>query len=85
MRGRGGRGTTNFQSSNDIDKDKTFSESRGGYRGGRSGGRGSGVFTRRCFNCNEVGHQSFRCPKWQEDKGRDRRVHLVDEEPRKDE
>ena len=59
MRGRGGRGTTDFQSRNDKGKDKTFLESRGGYRGGRSGGRGSGVFTGRCFNCNEVGHQSF--------------------------
>ena len=82
MRGRGGRGTTDFQSSNDKDKDKTFSESRGGYRGGRSGGRGNGVFMGRCFNYNEVGHQSFRCPKWEEDNGRERRVNLVEEEPR---
>ncbi|XP_059068481.1 uncharacterized protein LOC131858990 [Cryptomeria japonica] len=39
-------------------------EKRGGYKGGgRFGsGRGSGVFTGRCFTCNEVGHTFFKCP-----------------------
>lgn len=42
---------------------------KGSFRGrrpngqGRFGGRGANVFTGRCFTCNQVGHQSFRCPK----------------------
>ena len=39
----------------------------------------------RCFTCNELGHQSYKCPKWIEDKGKERRVHLVEEETRKEE
>ena len=85
MRGRGGRKTSNFQSSNDKDTNKTYSKSRVGYRGGRNGGRGSGLFIGRYFNCNEVGHQSFRSPKWKEDKERDRRVNFLDDETRKNE
>ena len=40
--------------------------------GGRFGGkRGSGFFIGRCFDFNEVGHQSFRFPKWIDlDKGK---------------
>ena len=72
------RGSTNFQNNNEKDKDKPYSSNiRGGYRGGRSGGRGNGVFIGRCFTYNEVGHQSYRCPKWLEDKGKDRRATLT--------
>ena len=49
MRGRGGRGTANFQNSSDKDNDKPYTlETRGGYRGGyrgrKYGGRDDGVF-----------------------------------------
>ena len=83
MRGRGGRTSFDSQKNNDKDKGKdTISYQRGGYRGGRfGGGRGSNVFTGRCFHCNEVGHLSFRCPKWNEsNQSKDKRVHLVQEE-----
>lgn len=43
------------------------------------------MFTGRCFTCNEVNHWSYRCPKWIEDKGKERRVHLVEEETSKEE
>lgn len=80
MRGRGGRTNQAWE-----EKDKgTTHEARGGHtqRGGRNGGgRGSGIFIGRCFHCNEVGHQYFRCPKWIEpDQGKERRVHLIEEE-----
>lgn len=86
MRGRGGRTNQTWE---EKDKDKgTTSELRGGYnhRGGRfGGGRGSGTFQGKCFNFNEVGHKSFRCPKWIEsDKGKERRVGLTQEEERKE-
>ncbi|XP_059067895.1 uncharacterized protein LOC131858616 [Cryptomeria japonica] len=80
-RGRGGRG----QGPNNDDKGKELlSESRGGYnqRGGRGFGQGRGTF--RCYNCNEPGHPSFKCPKWSEDK-KDRRVHLTQEDTKGEE
>ena len=43
------------------------------------------MLTRGCFTCNEVGHQSYRCPKWIKDKGRDKRVNLTHEEPKEEE
>ncbi|XP_059065001.1 uncharacterized protein LOC131857030 [Cryptomeria japonica] len=89
MRGRGGRSTNESQGQDNKDKEST-SEQRGGYSyrgGGRFGsGRGSHVFTGRCYHCNEVGHPSFKCPKWDEaDRGKDRRVHLTCEEEDKKE
>ena len=69
--------------SRNQDKDKgSIFETRGGYRGGRFGvGRKIGGFRGRCFHCNEVGHQSFKCPKWIDlDKGKERRVNLSNEE-----
>ncbi|XP_059064670.1 uncharacterized protein LOC131856766 [Cryptomeria japonica] len=74
-RGRGGRG----QGPKNDDKGKeSFSESRGGYnqRGGRGFGQGRGTF--RCYYCNELGHPSFKCPKWNEDK-KERKVNLTQE------
>ncbi|XP_059068278.1 uncharacterized protein LOC131858838 [Cryptomeria japonica] len=89
MRGRGGRSANESQGQDNKDKEST-SEQRGGYSyrgGGRFGsGRGSHVFIGRCYHCNEVGHPSFKCPKWDEaDRGKDRRVHLTCEEEDKKE
>ena len=72
-RGRGrfhGRGSFNKSqeesSGSNVDGEST---NKGTFRGrrpngrGRSSGRGPSVFMRKCFICNQVGHQSFRCPK----------------------
>ncbi|XP_059067545.1 uncharacterized protein LOC131858349 [Cryptomeria japonica] len=92
FRGRGrfnGRGTfpkSQGESSNQsTDND---AGGRGSFRGrgsnngrGRSRGRGPNVFTRRCFSCNQVGHQSFRCPQKNDSSNQgDRRVQLIQEE-----
>ena len=77
-----------MDTTNNQDKDKgkeSTSKTRGSFRGGRfGGGRGHGVFTGKCFHCNEVGHQSFKCPKMNDsDQGRERRVHMVQQEEQK--
>ncbi|XP_059067510.1 uncharacterized protein LOC131858325 [Cryptomeria japonica] len=92
FRGRGrfnGRGTfpkSQGESSNQsADNDAS---GRGSFRGrgsnngrGRSRGRGPNVFTGRCFSCNQVGHQSFRCPQKNDSSNQgDRRVQLIHEE-----
>ena len=39
------------------------------------------MFTRRCFNCSQVGHQASRCPeKGTSQHGSERRVNLTHEE-----
>ena len=87
-RGRGrfnGRGSFNKNqeesSGSNADGEST---NRGTFRGrrpngrGRSSGRGPSVFTGKCFTSNQVGNQSFRCPK--KNKEGDRRIQLTQEE-----
>ena len=81
-RGRGrfyGRGSFNKNqeesSGSNADGEST---NRGTFRGrrpngrGRSSGRVPSVFIGKCFTCNQVGHQSFRCPE--KKKQGDRRI-----------
>ncbi|XP_059067896.1 uncharacterized protein LOC131858615 [Cryptomeria japonica] len=61
---------------------------QGRFRGrgngrGRGGGRGSSMFTGRCFSCNQIGHQSFRCPEKMGNTAanqKERRIQLLNEE-----
>ncbi|XP_059070715.1 uncharacterized protein LOC131860330 [Cryptomeria japonica] len=93
FRGRGrfhGRGSFQKQqgesSHQDIEKDSGYRSNPRGGRGtrrGRFGGRGSNVFTGRCFSCNQVGHQSFRCPEKASNSSSqqgERRVQLAQED-----
>lgn len=50
-------------------------------RGGRGFGQGRGTF--RCCNCNELGHPSFKCHKWNED-NKERRVNLTQEDKKEE-
>ncbi|XP_059067542.1 uncharacterized protein LOC131858346 [Cryptomeria japonica] len=90
--GRGrfnGRGTfpksqgesSNQSADNDAGGRGSF-KGRGSNNGrGRSRGRGPNVFTGRCFSCNQVGHQSFRCPQKSDTSNQGyRRVQLIQEE-----
>ena len=93
FRGRGrfqGRGNYprnqgEASSSQGVEND---SSSRDSFRGrrpnqrGRFGGRGTSVFTRRCYNCNQVGHQSFRCLEKQisVSSPSERRINLLQDE-----
>ena len=72
-RGRGkfkGRSTPgrNQEETNKLGLDGD-SNTRGAFRGkgssnrGRFGGRGPSVFIGKCFTCNQLDHQSFRCPQ----------------------
>ncbi|XP_059066667.1 uncharacterized protein LOC131857900 [Cryptomeria japonica] len=76
IRGRGnrngrGRGTfsshkPNNEEEGDVNKGKvqSFSNFRGGFGGNRGiFGRGFNQFSGRCYNCNEYGHPSFKCPE----------------------
>ncbi|XP_057849726.2 uncharacterized protein LOC131060503 [Cryptomeria japonica] len=92
FRGRGrfhGRGTfSKFQGESSNQRADNDAGGRGTFRGrgsnngrGRSRGRGPNVFTGRCFSCNQVGHQSFRCPQKNDSSNQgDRRVQLIQEE-----
>ena len=81
MWGRGGRNQVDSLRNQNKDKGST-SKTRGFCRGGRfEGWGGSGGFRRRCFHCNEVGHESFKCPRWIDpNKAKERGVNLTKEE-----